>query len=353
MRIANLINTGNLDFWTANSQKMRIMSNGNVGIGTTAPGDKLHVVGDQMRLADPSNAARYIQLRTDGAGMDLSSYGGSLYLNASNDNVIVNNGSLFRAWGGARISGNTDGSAWAFGVNGQSIFRGWLSVANTTSAQNAISGVKEHTGNSDTYGVFGQNTVSPNYGYGVRGQGGWYGVYGIASSNGGGNRYGVYGRGTGGTGVNYGVYGSGGTGGSSNYAGYFSGNVNVTGTFTNPSDRSLKTEIETSTSLLEKVNQLEVKTYRHKAEHIAEMNLSNKEQIGFIAQELQTVFPDLVSQNKHAIEGTKDEYIDYLGVNYIGLIPVLTKGIQELSAENQDLKDRLSRLEALVANMDK
>ena len=49
---------------------------------------------------------------------------------------------------------------------------------------------------------------------------------------------------------------------------------------------------------------------------------------GVSAQNLQKVFPELVTKNKDG----------YLGVNSIGLIPYLLKAIQELSEEVEDLK---------------
>ena len=58
------------------------------------------------------------------------------------------------------------------------------------------------------------------------------------------------------------------------------------------------------------------------------MNLAGGTQMGFIAQEMEKVFPQLVSiiPDKN-IDGSKIS--DYKGINYIGLIPVLTKAIQE------------------------
>jgi hypothetical protein len=56
--------------------------------------------------------------------------------------------------------------------------------------------------------------------------------------------------------------------------------------------------------------------------------LNKKDDIGFIAQEFETVFPDSVSTSLAGSDG-----IDYKTVNHGGLIPALVKAIQELKAE--------------------
>lgn len=66
-----------------------------------------------------------------------------------------------------------------------------------------------------------------------------------------------------------------------------------------------------------------------------EMNGANNMQYGFIAQEVQQVFPDLVSD---ADDGT-------LAVNYVALIPILTATIQELTDRIEMLEKRLNELE--------
>ena len=65
--------------------------------------------------------------------------------------------------------------------------------------------------------------------------------------------------------------------------------------------------------------------------------LPEGKQIGLIAQELEEIIPELVTNNVHAYnknEGIEDaerdmEKIEYKGINYIGLIPVLIEAIKE------------------------
>jgi hypothetical protein len=59
--------------------------------------------------------------------------------------------------------------------------------------------------------------------------------------------------------------------------------------------------------------------------------LSKKNDLGFLAHEVQEEFPYLV-------EGIKDDE-KYQSMNYLGLIAVLVKEVQELKKENKNLKD--------------
>ncbi len=71
------------------------------------------------------------------------------------------------------------------------------------------------------------------------------------------------------------------------------------------------------------------------------MNFSNQPQIGFIAQEVEKVFPQAVVKNK---EG-------YYSMNYQSLIPVLTEAIKEQQTEIESLKTELDDLKAQVQKL--
>jgi hypothetical protein len=80
------------------------------------------------------------------------------------------------------------------------------------------------------------------------------------------------------------------------------------------------------------------------------MKKDGKQKIGVLAQDIQKVFPELVS--------TDDR--DMLAVNYQGLVPVLINAMKEQDAKmkKQDAKmkeqeERLERLEAIISKMDK
>ncbi len=141
------------------------------------------------------------------------------------------------------------------------------------------------------------------------------------------------------------------------YAGYFSGNIYCTGSYL-PSDEKLKENIEPLENALDKVMQLEIKTYNYKSE-FAEMNLPASRQYGFTAQNIESVFPELVKINPAK---EKEQPIEFKAVNYIGLIPILTEALQEqqrgLEAKDKrinelrnqyaDLQNQINELKTLV-----
>ena len=63
-------------------------------------------------------------------------------------------------------------------------------------------------------------------------------------------------------------------------------------------------------------------------------NASSKLQYGFIAQEIEKVIPELVTEDSNG----------YKAVNYIGVIPVLTQAIQEQQKEIEQLKEENQKL---------
>lgn len=236
------------------------------------------------------------------------------------------------------IAGYTDGQGGGEhrGVYGQAAPGG-------SGEQFGVYGETTGTGTGIQNGVYGKAAGAGGVKHGVRGsaQGTTatkYGVRGEASGSGiGVQHYGVYGTATGGL-TNYGVYGS--ASGAGNFAVYSNGNfhtvgdITYTGSVTKTSDRKLKKNIAPLASSLEKVLQLKPSTYYFRTDEYATMNLSEGKQIGLIAQEIETVFPELVSMRTNAMQqdeqgNTVSPQIDYKSVDYVSLIPILIKSIQE------------------------
>jgi hypothetical protein len=132
--------------------------------------------------------------------------------------------------------------------------------------------------------------------------------------------------------------------GSNLYAGYFNGDIATTAGFYEPSDIKLKENIVNEKSALEQIVLLRPVTYTYKK--TKGMALPEIDQHGFISQELAEVFPELTKNILHPVfdeEGKLTSELNYKAINYIGLISVLTAGIQELNNEltavRQELED--------------
>ena len=102
--------------------------------------------------------------------------------------------------------------------------------------------------------------------------------------------------------------------------------LTVTGDIVVSSDARLKANIVSLGSTLAKLLLIDGKTYT--------MKKNGKQKIGLLAQDIQKVFPELVT--------TDDK--EMLAVNYQGLVPVLINALKE-----QD--DKISRLEKLVEKL--
>jgi len=121
--------------------------------------------------------------------------------------------------------------------------------------------------------------------------------------------------------------------------GDFTGDITTAGNVTVSSDIRLKKDIVDLPSALENIKSLRPVSYRKKS------SLSSEEygstEIGLIAQELQEVYPNMVSE-----DGSKEPL---LSVSYMELIPVLIKGMQEQQRmiENQEavMKNQQSMIE--------
>jgi hypothetical protein len=128
------------------------------------------------------------------------------------------------------------------------------------------------------------------------------------------------------------------------YAGYFSGNVYCSGTYL-PSDEKLKENIQPLNNGLDKIMKLDVKTYNFKTSEFPEMNLPVGKQSGFTAQNMESIFPELVRFNV----AKKEQPVEFKAVNYVGLIPVLTEAIQE---QQNQLEEKDAEIKILEKRLD-
>ncbi|MEO8147666.1 MAG: tail fiber domain-containing protein [Bacteroidia bacterium] len=140
------------------------------------------------------------------------------------------------------------------------------------------------------------------------------------------------------------------------FAMYGVGNIGATGDIGQASDRKLKRDIAPLTNMMDKIMLLHPSSYNFRTDEY-KMGLPEGKHFGVIAQELQQVFPELVS--RQVKPGRTDdktgqkisETVEYLGVNYIGLIPIAIGGIQEHQKAIEELRKENEALKAEIAEI--
>jgi hypothetical protein len=122
--------------------------------------------------------------------------------------------------------------------------------------------------------------------------------------------------------------------------GNFSGQLTIGGDMYITSDARLKANIVSLGATLAKLLLIDGKTYT--------MKKNGKQKIGVLAQDIQKVFPELVSEGDH----------EMLAVNYQGLVPVIINALKEqnskLTEENNKMtaqNAKILRLEQLVEKL--
>jgi hypothetical protein len=122
---------------------------------------------------------------------------------------------------------------------------------------------------------------------------------------------------------------------------------NTSTSYNTSSDYRMKENVQPMTSALSKVALLKPVTYKWKQE------FGGKDSQGFIAHELQEVFPEAVVWEKDAIDEKGDP--KYQGVDTSFLVATLTAAIQELKAINDTqattITSQASAITALTARI--
>ena len=114
----------------------------------------------------------------------------------------------------------------------------------------------------------------------------------------------------------------------------FDGTTTIAGDLSINSDARLKANIISLGSTLAKVLQIDGKSYTMKKDE------NKKQKIGVLAQDIEKVFPELVSESN----GVKS-------VNYQGLVPVLINALKEQDEIIKSQEQRLSQVENLLAKL--
>lgn len=332
---------------TALLERMSIMDNGNVGIGTNNPGFLLDVNGRIRARHSTGNTA------------------GVVLMDAAN----INNAAF--------VGMKTDDEVGFYGYDGG----GWGLTMNTVSGDVNIVGSQlyvtagepfytasfTNTSGNDYPAVFAEADNVAGMGVGVHSEGGETGLYAIANKSGGSNhRYGVECFGQNGPANNYGLYASGAGGnnaygiyatafnGTTNWGGYFSGSVYSTGSYQG-SDRKLKRDILPLTNAVQLIKALKPSTYLYKTNEYKQMELPEGKQYGLVADEVKQVFPSMVKQAVQPAKYENDDRshgrmladeVSFEAVNYTAMIPVLIAAMQEQQAMIEAQQRRIEELEA-------
>ncbi len=266
-------------------------------------------------------------------------------------------------------------------------------VGGTAVADNVpvINSLVKFVGAEDVAAIYGESQPNPGFGIGVDGFGNFLGVngfgaIGVAGSSAGADTtaantgtlvgvqgtvdvahlgVGVYGEATN-CFQNIGVWGRSIdtanflTKTFANFAGYYQGDLYGWRVWQN-SDERLKKDIQPVSKALDKVAQLNAVTYLYT--HSSPIPLPGGTQIGFVAQQLEKVFPEVVKDASIPTELKRDskghiistENVETKIVNYMGLIPVLAEAIKEqkaiVDAKDAQIADLNARLTALETRL--
>lgn len=122
-----------------------------------------------------------------------------------------------------------------------------------------------------------------------------------------------------------------------------------------PSDANLKDNLQPLTSVSNALSQLNTYSYNYKHNDFPQIGLDDKPHYGFLAQEVEAVFPQLVTNF------TTDPYFDSLGVQthaavqtkgirYLEIIPLLLQGFKEQKNNLDSLKQQVQDLTQQLNN---
>lgn len=323
MRIQRDSTTGNVNtmiFAAANgfpaSEKMRIVGNGNVGIGTSNPTSKLEIAAQDglaitgyqpfltLRDANAGNWRAVIQSVNGGLAVlpqryldatDLSSYVGiDLWGDVGIRTAPAGYYSLHVAPSGGFYSAYIEGSI------------------------------------ADGFAVYAYNQALPTYGGQTN-----TAIKGDAENAN--NNMGVWGHAS---------------GGSNNYGGYFEGDLVYTGSLIHASDANLKENIQSYSGALSQIMSLTPRTFNYKTgPEVKGFSFSPGKHYGFIAQEVEKILPDLVvtavkPPDRDAKGNPEGKLKEYKAIKPMEMISILVEAMQEQQKLINGVQAKVDRLES-------
>lgn len=379
---------------TGGLRMRELEANGSNYVGLRAP----NTISTSFQLTLPQNAGinSYL-LQTDGTGIlswvDPSTLPGGT--GPDNDWMISGN-DVYKSIGTATI-GTSSIAGWPLNIVNSTIRRssvithsysGTLGsdamyIDATNNASSGAGSVRAYYGKIDKLATSGSTgEVNGGYFWGInRYSGSSYsnsiGAFakGEKYSGTSGNAYGLWAEGYNENGdFAYGIYAYASSPSLSTtiYAGFFGGDIAYVGGLINLSDSKFKTNVRPATGSLEKIMSIPVSNYDFRTDEYGYMNLPSGKQTGFIAQDFAPLFPELVKkaqfpasrpENVESGRESHHDVVDYLGINYTGLIPYIIQAIQEQQAqieenallrrENEDLRTEIEQLKTRLDALEK
>ncbi|KKS25990.1 MAG: hypothetical protein UU87_C0005G0017, partial [Parcubacteria group bacterium GW2011_GWA2_42_11] len=290
---------------------------GNVGIGTTTPQWKLQIAG-----STPSIALTDMAVGSNGHWL-MTSSGGNFYIGTSSTSYITSSPSALTITNAGYVGIGTTTPMSALSI--KSTTANQLTIAYSDAKYGTIgtdsSGLMTIAGNQgaggnvyvDTGSNFGIGTSTPASALSIMAGASASPLYIVNSSN----AVLAYMNSAGELGIAM-------TNPSVELD--VTGDIEYTGTITDASDERLKENITSLNGSLDKIMQLDSVSFN--------MIGDTRTHLGFIAQNVQTVFPETVS--------IIDPINGYLGVDYTQLIAPTIKALQELNASSSPLYQGIS-----------